>query len=645
MLFMPFFIYSQNNDTIQKYEEVIIKGNHAKIEQHSTLTESLIDRLAPHDLGTLLQYINGITIKNYGGIGGMKTLSYRGLGGEHTQLIVDGFPINDPQTGQINFATIPANNIEKVSSNTHNNSELIPVSGLIKGNDVQVTTFDQQFSPTLLSARSSITLGSFGQKEAYLALKKGGKNNFISFSGGILDYKGDYPYELTTIEGKEVKTRKNNVLHNYHLSLSSGFKWGKKKARHRIKLSAKMNYIDQQLPGAVVLYNELAEETMKTKNALIGANYALFSKNWKLIAFGSYTNRFLHYHDPNYLNIDGFIDNQYEVNALLGGFHLQYKWKDFFLQLGSDLGYDLLESNRNLGNPKRLNHTSMGKIKYNSTYFFVETSLFSQIIMDDNRNLEHQNTYTKIHPQLSLYTTDQLFKDWQFFVWYKPSSRAPSFNDLYFSQIGNKSLVPEESSQINLGFNYVKNIRSFTIRVQGNAFKNLVKNKIVALPTKNLFIWSIQNVGKVDIYGGDLNFIGGLKINQNWSLNLQTGASYQKAVDISEVSSPTYGHQIAYTPELTSNAMLNVNYKNWGIHLASLYIGQRYSLNENIQSNLLASYFTLDISGSYTHVLKNQHAFKLHVGIKNVTNTSYSFVRYFIMPGINYFIKLSYDFN
>ena len=78
MLFMPFFIYSQNNDTIQKYEEVIIKGNHAKIEQHSTLTESLIDRLAPHDLGTLLQYINGITIKNYGGIGGMKTLSYRG---------------------------------------------------------------------------------------------------------------------------------------------------------------------------------------------------------------------------------------------------------------------------------------------------------------------------------------------------------------------------------------------------------------------------------------------------------------------------------------------------------------------------------------------------------------------------------------
>lgn len=645
MLFMPFFILGQSNDTLQKYEEVVVKVNHAKVNQHSTLSETQIDRLAPHDVGTLLQYINGITIKNYGGIGGMKTLSHRGLGGEHTQLIVDGFPVNDPQTGQINFAAIQPNNIEEVSANHQNKDELLPVSGLIKGSDVQLKTFDQQFSLSPLSVRSSLTLGSFGQKEAYLALKKGGKNNFISFSGGVGSYDGDYPYTLTTIEGEEVITRKNNALSSYHISLGSGFKWGKKKTRHLLKFSAKTNFIDQQLSGAVVLYNDLSKETMKTQNSSVGTNYTLLSKSWKLIAFGNYANRFLHYHDPNYLNIDGFIDNQYKVNSLLGGFHLQYKWKKIFFQMGSDLGYDVLESNKNLGNPTRVNHTSMGKIKYKSIYFSVEASLFSQIILDDNRSAEHRNNYYKIHPQLALFTSDRLFKDWQLFAWYKPSSRAPSFNDLYFSQIGNKSLVPEESSQINVGFNYVKNIRRFALTIQGNAFKNIVKNKIIALPTKNLFIWSIQNVGKVDIYGGDFNFIGNVKFNSDWTLHLQTGVSYQKAIDISNTDAPTYRHQIAYTPELTGNAILSASYKRLGLHLSSLYIGKRYSLNENIPSNLLDSYFTMDVSGSYAYSLNNRHTFKLHAGIKNVTNASYSFVRYFIMPGINYFIKLSYDFN
>lgn len=644
LLFAPFLSFGQN-DTIQKYEEVTIKGNHTKVDQHTTLNETQIDNLAAHDLGTLLQYINGITIKNYGGIGGMKTLSQRGLGGEHTQLIVDGFPINDPQTGQINFATIQPNNIEEVSANHQNRDALLPVSGLIKGSDIQLKTFDQQFTPKHLALRSSITLGSFGQKEAYLAIKKGGNKNFISLTGGLGNYEGNYSYFLNSVEGEERKTRKNNALFNYHASIGTGFKWGKNETRHVFKFSANTNAIDQQLPGAVVLYNELSKETLKTQNSNAGVNYKLFSKNWNLVAFGNYSNRFLHYYDPNYLNIDGFIDNRYTVNSLMGGFHLQYKWKDFYFQVGNDISYDDLESNNNLGHPTRLSNTSMGKVKYNSDYFSVEASLFTQLFLDDNRNMDHKNNYHKVHPQLAVFTSDRLFKDWQIFAWYKPSSRAPSFNDLYFSQVGNKELIPEESSQIDLGFRYMKTINKFDLQVQGNVFKNLVKNKIIALPTKNLFIWSIQNVGKVDIYGGDLHVIGNMKFNRDWALNFQAGASYQKAIDISDKNAPTYRHQIAYTPELTGNATVSGNYKKLGLHLAALYIGERYSLNENIPSNHLKPYLTIDISGSYSYSIKDKNTLKLHAGIKNVTNSSYSFIRYFIMPGINYFIKLSYDFN
>src|SRR5690554_2131135 len=134
LLFVPLFIWSQQDTTL--FEEVTIKGNHLKVDQHTTLSKKDIKQLAPHDLGTLLQYINGITIKNYGGIGGMKTLSHRGLGGEHSLLVVDGFPVYDPQNGQTNLANIQPHNLEEVKVSHQNSNDLLSISALIKGSDI-----------------------------------------------------------------------------------------------------------------------------------------------------------------------------------------------------------------------------------------------------------------------------------------------------------------------------------------------------------------------------------------------------------------------------------------------------------------------------------------------------------------------------
>jgi outer membrane cobalamin receptor len=643
MLFVPFFSLGQKDTTT--FEEVTIKGNHFAIDQHTTLNESQIKQLAPHDLGTLLQYINGVTIKNYGGIGGMKTLSHRGLGGEHTQLVIDGIPINDPQNGQRNLANIQPNNLEEVKVSHQNESELVPVSSLIKGSAIHLKTFDQQFSPRLLSVRSSITIGSFGQKEAFVALKKGGRNNFLSLTGGMRNYEGNYPYQLEYGTDTKEVLRRNNALNDYHLSIGAGYKWRKNKTHQILKVSAKTSQIDQELPGAVILYNNMAQETLLTKNSDAGINYGLISKKFGLKAFAQYAHRFIHYHDPTYLNADGFMDNQYTTHSIIGGFHLRYSLNDFTFHVGNDFGYDLLKTSRNLGTPARYTNTSMFKAKYQMKYFYAEASVFAQVFIDENNMQDHRSDYHKLHPQLSVFTSDQLFSNIQFFAWYKPSSRAPSFNELYYSQVGNKTLKPEESSQLDLGFKYFKSVNKFEFQLQGNLFKNTVKEKILALPTQNLFVWSIQNIGEVDIFGGDIHVSSNYTINSDWNVKLQAGVSYQKAIDISDSSSPTFNHQIAYTPSLTGNATLSAAYKNLGLHATGLYIGERYSLNENILSNRLDPYMTFDISANYSFPIKNKHTLKLHTGIKNVANASYSFIRYYVMPGRSYFIKLSYEFN
>ncbi len=644
VLFAPTFLFSQKDTTT--FNEVTIKGRHVKADQHTTLSSAQIEQLSPYDLGSLLQYINGITIRNYGGIGGMKTISNRGLGGEHTRLVINGFPVNNPQTGQINLANIHPNNLQEVKASHFNHGEqLLPSSALIMGNTVQLKSFNQQFSPHLLSVRSSITIGSFGQKEGDLLIKKGGKKNFISLEGGARTYKGNYPYHLKFSTHPKKYYRKNNALNEYHIAAGTGFKWRKNNAHHVIKFSARTHSIQQELPGAVILYNEMTKTTLRTQNLNGGLNYHLVFKNTALRVFAQYTHHFLHYHDPNYFNLEGYLDNQYTTNSLLSGFHLRTRWKDFSFHVANDFGYDNLESNRNLGHPLRYTNTSLLKVKYNSKYFTVDASLFGQLFIDENPTDMHRKEDYKLHPHFSIFTSDQLFKNWQLFAWYKPSSRAPSFNELYFSQVGNNDLTLEESSQIDVGFKYIKSINTFTLQIQGNIFKNRVKNKIIALPTKNLFIWSIQNLGEVDVFGGDLHVIGSYKIFPDWRIQLQVGASYQKSIDISNPNSPTYKNQIAYTPAFTGNATIGAFYKTIGIHISSLYIGERYSLNENIPSNQMVPYFILNLSASYALKIKTKHTLNLHLGIKNIGDASYSFIRYYVMPERNYYLKLSYEFN
>ena len=55
------------------------------------------------DMGDALNRFSGITVKDYGGAGGMKTVSVRGLGAQHTAVSYDGMIVSDAQTGQIDL--------------------------------------------------------------------------------------------------------------------------------------------------------------------------------------------------------------------------------------------------------------------------------------------------------------------------------------------------------------------------------------------------------------------------------------------------------------------------------------------------------------------------------------------------------------
>ena len=83
----------------------------------------------------------------------------------------------------------------------------------------------------------------------------------------------------------------------------------------------------------------------------------------------------------------------------------------------------------------------------------------------------------------------------------------PTFNELYYKLVGSISLRPEYSKQYNAGISYSK---AFSVAVKrfsisADTYYNEVKDKIIAVPNQNLFVWTMLNLGKVSVKGVDIN--------------------------------------------------------------------------------------------------------------------------------------------
>ncbi|MDR1222325.1 MAG: Plug domain-containing protein, partial [Tannerella sp.] len=79
------------------------------------LNQTTFRRLGLQDLSEAIRRFSGVTVKDYGGIGGLKTVSVRSLGAQHTAVSYDGVTITDAQSGQVDISRFTLDNVETVS--------------------------------------------------------------------------------------------------------------------------------------------------------------------------------------------------------------------------------------------------------------------------------------------------------------------------------------------------------------------------------------------------------------------------------------------------------------------------------------------------------------------------------------------------
>jgi outer membrane receptor protein involved in Fe transport len=612
---------------------------------YNSLLEKDIEQLGVDDVGDLLIKMPGVSMKSYGSLGAMKTISTRGLGGEHSSIVLDGIEISNAQSGVVNLSQIQPEGLTHVHSGQSIYANLQPVSAVISGNSVVFRSFIHRWNAQPLKLRTSFKYGSFNRMEGFAGFSTSMKKWSVGAYGKVRSSDGAYPYSVTNGNTNEDGIRVNNDFFDASLNMQVQYipEYNK-----RYRVGYRGSYVDQGLPGAVILYNETADERMKTNDHTVFSDfYWRTSRGQFYRIYGSFNQNQLNYIDTSYFNAEGGINDEYlNRGTTIGVVAGEPEWKHFRFRWGIESKLNTLQSQDTSFNRPVRSHSSLyGSFQRYIRIGDLEVVLPIQFIHNQTR--EGQDgvaQYFRPTPMVK-FRSRTFRRRSKVVAWYKHSFRLPTFNELYYNSIGNVELLPESAHQVNLGgtFTFFDDYSSREWTVRGNGFFNRVENKIVAIPTKNLFLWSMMNVENVNVFGGELSSL--FKYNfSEWIVSIQANYTYQKSIDVTP-ESLNYGDQIAYIPEHIANFDVSLDYRGYSMRIGNNYSSLRYALNENIDPNIVPGFLVTDISANYTFKLKKQNSIKIQAKVKNVFNQTYAHIRSFVMPGRNYLISLHYAIN
>ena len=306
-----------------------------------------LEGLGFQNIADAVRRFAGANVKDYGGIGGLKTVSVRSLGAEHTAVVYDGVAVSNCQAGQIDIGRFSLDDIETLSLSVGQNSELMQSARAFASAGV-LELFSRD---VLLDAdrkykfSGQIKGGSFGMINPSLRwTQRLGNSTVGSLSGNFLYADGEYPFRL--VNGKYVteEKRKNSDVHSWHVEGN---------VHHDInehsRISVKGYYFDSErgLPGSVVLYSNQANERLWDKNGFVQMKYENeLSEKWSMQALAKYNYSWNKYVDTNVKYENGKqIDLNTQNEYYLSGTFLWKPITGLAMSWANDFAVNTLDSN------------------------------------------------------------------------------------------------------------------------------------------------------------------------------------------------------------------------------------------------------------------------------------------------------------
>lgn len=645
-------VHAQNKlDSLQHLNEVVVTARAVQKEIFPVqeLSGKQLHQLSSHNVADALRYFSGIQIKDYGGVGGLKTVNIRSMGTNHVGVFYDGIELGNAQNGTVDLGRFSLDNMESVTLYNGQKSAIFqPAKDFGSSGSIYLQTRTPQFEEgKKYNVRASFKTGSFGvANPSVLWEQKLGQRISSSFSAEYLHSSGKYKFTYRMQEGYDTTAvRQNGDLNALRVE---GGLFGQLKQGYW-KAKAYLYNSERGYPGAIVRNKFSHEDRQWDTNFFTQGTFKKdFTQWYSLLANAKYAYDYLHYlADPKKDESLMYVNNHYyqqEVyTSVANRFNLFSWWEASF---SADYQFNLLNADlRDFVYPRR--HTLLASIATAMRFKQVElqASLLETFVHDTSSG-------TPAPDKQKL--TPSFFVSWRPFPqsglnlrgFYKRIFRMPTLNDLYYTFIGNINLEPEFTTQYDLGFTYSRTFNSTWLRsleVQTDVYYNEVENKIVATPTSNFFRWTMVNLGNVEIRGVDVALQTGWKIGRDLTVSNRINYTYQRAQDFTDPKSEFYGGQIPYIPWHSGSAVVNLQWRSWEANYSFIYTGERYSSQANIPYNYQLPWYTSDFSVSKgLKVWKGD--LKLTLEVNNLLNQQYEVVACYPMPGTNFKLIAQYNF-
>ena len=611
-----------------------------------------LERLSVHSVADAMRYFAGVQIKDYGGIGGLKTVNVRSLGTNHTGVFYDGIQLGNAQNGQIDLGRFSLDNMEALQLYNGEKSDLLQTA---KDYASASTVYLQTRKPLFATHKRynlnvAMKAGSFDTyNPSLLWEQKLTEKLSAQFSGEYMSTSGRYKFSYAKKNGYDTtEVRRNGDVSALRTEAAL---FGKSKDG---EWRAKVYFYNSErgFPGASV-----REEPGKYRHQ---------DRQWDTSVFGqgtfrrNFTNRYslllntkmaydyLHYlSDPRLDVTTMYTDNHYrQSEAYLSAAHLYQIRTWWQVSLSNDVQYNYLDADLvNFVYPTRWTLLSALSTSLHWDKLSFRVSGLQTYVNDKTRmvggSAGSKNRFT---PALILgyQPLDKGNHDLSLRAFYKRIFRMPTFNDLYYTFIGNKDLKPEYTTQYNVGGTYKRVwekglLRSAELRADG--YYNEVEDKIVAMPTSNQFRWTMMNFGLCHIWGLDASLRADWRLGM---LDVSTNCSYtfNRAMDHTEKGSPFYGGQLPYIPWHAFSAIVGLSWRDWAFNYSFIYTGERYEASANIPENYSKPWYTSDLS--LTKLLRiKKCTLRITGEVNNVFNQQYEVVQCYPMPGTNFKVKIN----
>tara|TARA_X000000368_G_C23057962_1_gene724986 strand:+ start:1388 stop:3253 length:1866 start_codon:yes stop_codon:yes gene_type:complete len=613
ILFAVFFLQKITAQTIEDGKEIsletieIISSPRIELpfsENSRTIhviTKEEIKNSPAANVSELLQQVAGIDIRRRGVSGIQADLYIRGGTFDQTLLLIDGFKVEDPQTGHhtMNMA-IPIDVIERI--------EIIKgAAARIYGQNAFTGAVNIVTKKVTQNQRSrKIGAGSFEQRNASLTIQQSSeKSSFITHysrqSSDGYRYNTDFNNNNNFIKGSfQIKNLPVNMIASFN----------------ERKFGANGFYAS---PEAVDQYEE-------TQASLLGASTEIRNESlvikpkiyWKrnqdmYVYLRQDPSVYRNLHITNKIGFE--LNGAKESNAGTTGF-------------GIDLAYVSIASN-NLGDRDRtmINVFIEHQFKLLKDKLDVTPGIALNYFSDFNFNDNYKNNFFRnflAYPGIDVgYKINENLRAYSNIGY---TYRVPTYTDLYYSSpttIGNEKLIPEKALSEEIGIRYFKNNLSLSFVLFNRKAKDLI-DYVKSIETDP---WQATNIRELNTSGVETSL--GIKIYGNNKKNhyINLGYSYLKDDLIpSEIQYSRYAIN-SLKHHVTSNISI--------------------ALTKKLSSSIIYKYAERTSGNNYSVVdIKVQLVFKkfdFSIMANNIFETEYYETNLVPMPGRSYLFSFAYN--